>query len=529
MTQLAFSLPPPPAGADQLRRMEQMILHLDVASIDFHRVVKLCQKHYLSSALFYLYIQALADFITPMDFLMRVLLKDSHLFATPEQEQRRKALGFKILVYLSYVFVGKEFPGGSIIPVDRLESTKSAVFEYLLVERLEGEPDSPVDRFPRVAALIHVDAAEFFRVLATGVAIAQSSTAYLGKWVHVLTELMIHRDGTLMSDPTIWNEKAMKDWSFSPSQVGALLQFLGSAYAKGLCDLSDFLTSRVFAFLLHSEDQSTKRAREKLILDILSSGRSAMGRPLDQLLVHAEQGSFFKVCEFFYKKTRDFSQVIRCHLRDPDLQRSVFVFIKELMQDASSLCVTTKEKDAVKNAVLSSLSEFVKIDSDAASALVSDCFAAENERVVRELEPFPELQFSYLKSIQQQVKNGRDSIQISLAMGEKFLELLCRFDKDGVKDWLSESNNLYRLDSAISLTAKHGILPAYCMLLEFAGDLAKALEIHIQGIDKQVQQLFAYIRMLDGTTPQSPRGPKIASFPIALELILAIQILQTRL
>jgi vacuolar protein sorting-associated protein 8 len=478
--------------------MEQIILHLDIGSIDFHQVVKLCQKHYLSSALFFLYISALSDYITPMDFLMRVLVKDSHLFGTPEQMQRRKAIGYKLLVYLGNVFAGKDFPAGTAILRDRVDSTKSSVYDYLLVDRVLGEPDSPIEKYPRVSALLHVDAQEFFRVLAVGIANQQSP--YLGKWIHVLTELLVDQSPAVLADPSIWNERRMRDWPYTSTQVGYFLQFLASVLARGLCQISEFLLARVLAYLLHSEDATSKKTREQLVLDIISSPHVSTGRlVLDQILVNAEQGSFFKVCEYFYRKTRDFAQVIRCHLRDPDLQRSCFDFIRTLMQDGGLLSLTAKEKESVKNTVLGFLSEIVKIDSDAASALVSDCFATENERVVRELEPFPELQFAYLKSIQQQVKNGRDSIQISVAMGEKYLELLCKFDKDGVKEWLSDSNKFYRLDTAISLTARHAIMPAYCMLLELAGELSKALEIHIQGIDKQVQQLFAYIRMLDGS------------------------------
>lgn len=57
------------------RRLEQLILHIPIPLLDFHQVVTLCRKHYLMSALFYIFIQALKDYITPLDDLIQILLK----------------------------------------------------------------------------------------------------------------------------------------------------------------------------------------------------------------------------------------------------------------------------------------------------------------------------------------------------------------------------------------------------------------------------------------------------------------------
>jgi len=93
---------------------------------------------------------------------MKVLVKDSHLFGTPEQqqvriypftstmanlqpcEQLRKTIGYKILVYLSYVFAAKSFPTGTKIHPIRYEEVKEEIFNYLLKEKVEeGTPNLP--------------------------------------------------------------------------------------------------------------------------------------------------------------------------------------------------------------------------------------------------------------------------------------------------------------------------------------------------------------------------------------------------
>jgi hypothetical protein len=75
------------ASNKMLRRMEQIILHLDIASIDFHQVVTLCRKHYLSNALFYVFITALDDYITPMDDMFKVIFKPASISGTARDQQ----------------------------------------------------------------------------------------------------------------------------------------------------------------------------------------------------------------------------------------------------------------------------------------------------------------------------------------------------------------------------------------------------------------------------------------------------------
>lgn len=57
----------------KVREIEELILHLDISSLDFHQVVSLCRKFNLFSALFYLYNKGLDDFISPLVDLINVV------------------------------------------------------------------------------------------------------------------------------------------------------------------------------------------------------------------------------------------------------------------------------------------------------------------------------------------------------------------------------------------------------------------------------------------------------------------------
>jgi len=94
-----------------LHRIEQCILHMDIASMDFHQVrdkytllahkilththqvVTLCREHSLSLGLLYVYNKGLDDYITPLDHLMTLLANE------PEEDSvYRRNLGYKVIL-----------------------------------------------------------------------------------------------------------------------------------------------------------------------------------------------------------------------------------------------------------------------------------------------------------------------------------------------------------------------------------------------------------------------------------------------
>eukprot|EP01018_Ginkgo_biloba_P013146 Gb_27586 [translate_table: standard] len=67
-----------------LQRIEQCVLHMDIASLDFNQVVRLCREHGLYSALIYLFNRGLDDFKAPLE----------ELLAVAQDQQRHNAQAF---------------------------------------------------------------------------------------------------------------------------------------------------------------------------------------------------------------------------------------------------------------------------------------------------------------------------------------------------------------------------------------------------------------------------------------------------
>jgi WD40 repeat protein len=254
------------------RRLEQLILHIPIPSLDFHQVVTLCRKHYLMSALFYVFIQALNDYITPLDDLIKILLKIETQKQSLSQEQQtlQKTIGYKVLIYLSYCFSGKSFPTEVPIAPDRWQTLCDEIFQYLLIESLDD-----IDfKYPRLHVLLQVDTKEFLRVMSICIDANFSTTSsnttsiVLSKLVAVLLQLMVNTTEEAFS----WSDQPKNASAlYSPTQVGCFFRFLAQYFARKMIDLSAYLLNRVLSHLLLSTDKTTAKERETILLSLVKS------------------------------------------------------------------------------------------------------------------------------------------------------------------------------------------------------------------------------------------------------------------
>ncbi|CAI7802397.1 unnamed protein product [Closterium sp. NIES-53] len=139
-----------------LSRVQQCVLHMDIASLDINQVVRLCRQHSLHSALIYLFTRALADFVSPAQQLLSTLLASSssskahgHGFGgersrekqrhkkqegeNKEEREEGRECGYRLLLFLKLTFSGLNFPPGSgAISPSLLPSAQSELLNFLL-------------------------------------------------------------------------------------------------------------------------------------------------------------------------------------------------------------------------------------------------------------------------------------------------------------------------------------------------------------------------------------------------------------
>ncbi|WFD34712.1 hypothetical protein MCUN1_001556 [Malassezia cuniculi] len=163
---------PPPAAMQRLldycarehqyARLESLVLHVELTSLDLEQTLHLCGEHHLWGALIHVYNEALHDYVTPISALLRgaLLARTPTDTWTPSAEL---ADAYSLFSYLGAVLQGKAYPSLDAVPRERAEFAAAAVGQVLYarspnVELLDGE-------YPLLVLSLKLDASALLEVL----------------------------------------------------------------------------------------------------------------------------------------------------------------------------------------------------------------------------------------------------------------------------------------------------------------------------------------------------------------------------
>ncbi|EFA85394.1 RING zinc finger-containing protein [Heterostelium album PN500] len=551
-----------------LSRAEQCLLHLDIASLDFHQTVILCRKHGLYSAIIYLYNKGLDDYITPLEDMMEVFIKPNgnnsneptvgSSFKLVDNES--KDVAYRLLLYLQYSLSGRSFPTG-MIAASRVPSLKIQVLEYLFLRNLFPEDPTP---YPRLYNLIKFDSTETLKILSTTFDdeflathdpnatlvippipfnVSSSNLNHLTMF-SVLLLIMIDRS----QQP--YDIKENEQWPFSLQQQGQLFVLLANCYKKKLFNHIDHvLMNRMIGLLAaaplyfttnntNNKDDKDKdnnifnsQERQTALLSIITT-LPIEAFDYERLLVLCEGNEFYRVIQYLYSLQSNYSKMIMCQVKDPLTKSDSFNYIRELLSQPH---LSDESRNIIKNTTISTLAQLIIIDSQQTAQLIMDHFAADHEKILKELSSFPKLQFTYLvgllggvdpKQTNSDSKSftQRTGINISNETYELYIKLMCMFSPQAVYKYLS-SHDDYPLDACLKICQQYNNFEGATYLLERTGDVPKALEMilmtlktKIEDLLRQFSTIFANVKHIknDKPSPQEKEVMDILNNAIAL-------------
>ena len=119
-----------------------------------HQAMSICQQHNLYDAIIYIYNNAMLDYITPLERMLR-LISSSLTASEGELGEEVRRLGNKLLVYISQCLAGRAYFHGEI-PADRVKQAKYDVYSTitLLSARDSREEDTS---YPHLHTLLLFD------------------------------------------------------------------------------------------------------------------------------------------------------------------------------------------------------------------------------------------------------------------------------------------------------------------------------------------------------------------------------------
>ncbi|TVU33578.1 hypothetical protein EJB05_25403, partial [Eragrostis curvula] len=537
------------SGKGWLQRVEQCILHMDISSLDFNQVVRLCREHGLYGALIYLFNQGLNDFRTPLEELLSVI----------QNTNRKEAAstGYRMLVYLKYCFQGLAFPPGhGIIPQSRLQSVREELLHFLLEESklLTSEVfkgfNASCGKCPKICYLLWMDTEATLEVLKY--AFAQDSIEPRDDPYSSIDALVsTYKDDTGAGNPVTQNTMVQKvvdaiidivglenevtrsvvtgtvDSEFWPSEkeFGYVIEFVSFFVSRKRAKSSKRVVIHILTYLTSSyDDTRTPTQKEKEVLQLFSAVPQNDWNS-DFVLNLCLDAHFHQACGLIFTTRNQYLSALNSYMKDKEEPFHAFVFINKKLFELSG-----DEALSFRSTVVSRFPELVKLSRECAFVLVTDHFYDEIQQILAELHSdrnslflflktaievhlsgkldfkklsvrnsqTVELDYTstdlkgYLQRLSNLPKLDQNPVSINDELVELYLELLCQYEPRSVLKFL-ETFDSYRLERCLHLCLDYGVTDAAAFLQERVGDVGSALALVLEGLDKKINLFISSV------------------------------------
>ncbi|KAK3152034.1 hypothetical protein QOZ80_2BG0153450 [Eleusine coracana subsp. coracana] len=537
------------SGRGWLQRVEQCILHMDISSLDFNQVVRLCREHGLYGALIYLFNQGLNDFRTPLEELLSVIQNASRKDAA--------STCYRMLVYLKYCFQGLAFPPGhGIIPQPRLHSVREELLQFLLEESKSLTSEvfksftASCGKCPKICYLLWMDTEATLEVL---------KYAFVEDCFEPKDDPSSTIDASLLDDEDGADARSLETqntmvqnvvdaiidivglenevtWSivtgtaeseFWPSEkeFGYLIEFVSFFVSRKRANTSKRVVMHILTYLTSSHDDTrTPTKKEKEVLQLFNAVPQSDWNS-DLVLNLCLDAHFHQACGLIYMTRNQNLSALDSYMKDKEEPFHAFIFINKRLFELSGDKVLS-----FRSTVVSRFPELVKLNRKCAFILVTDNFYDEVQQILAELHSdrnslflflktaievhlsgkldFKELSVrnshtvelhyssadlkGYLQRLSNLPKLEHNPVSINDELVELYLELLCQYEPRSVLKFL-ETFDSYKLERCLHLCLDYGVTDAAAFLQERVGDVGSALALVLAGLDENISLFISSV------------------------------------
>ncbi|KAJ6328871.1 hypothetical protein OIU77_010536 [Salix suchowensis] len=510
-----------------LQRVEQCVLHMDISSLDFNQVVRLCREHGLYGALVYLFNKGLDDFKTPLEELLVV--------SRTSQREASAALRYRMLVYLKYCFLGLAFPPGhGALPVTRLSSLRTELVQFLLESSDASNPQA-VSRgtYLNLYHLLQLDTEATLDVLRCAFIDGENLKPEFSMQDGAETSMEAKQENNKMAESqNFWiqniinalvqisekhisraDESAVDNvdtrfvdaWP-SKKDLGNLFEFIAYHVACRKAHVSKLVLSQILEYLTSESTVppsvpahiiETSKEREKQVLALLEVVPDTDWNE-SYVLQLCEKAQFHQVCGLIHTIRHQYLAALDSYMKDVDEPIHTFAYINNMLE---KLC--DNDSDAFRSAVISRISELLVLSREGTLFLTvmevhlsgtldfsnlkkaDDIDVADARRVKDQTKRLA----AYLERISDFPKFMRNNpVHVNDDMIELYFELLCQFERNSVLRFLGTFDS-YRVEHCLRLCQEYGIIDAAAFLLERVGDAGSALLLTLSGLNDKFSEL----------------------------------------
>ncbi|XP_020574102.1 vacuolar protein sorting-associated protein 8 homolog isoform X2 [Phalaenopsis equestris] len=546
-----------------LERVEQCVLHMDISSLDFNQVVRLCREHGLYGALIYLFNKGLNDFKAPLEELLLGLHSSSSIDVA--------SIGYRMLVYLKYCFQGLAFPPGhGYLPPSRSPSIWKELLEFLLedskisLSQVSKKLKSFSGNLPNLFYILYLDTEAALDVLqcafneaehikdpsdlgqpASHVDLENKHELEYSKSQYSMVQSIANALISIidLESDIVWffemdcNEDV---WPLK-KDIYFILDFIAYLVASKRATISARVLMHIAEYLtLHDHSQKDRDSiKERRLLSVLKAVPQEIW-DTSFVLPLCMEAKFYQACGFIHYIRGEYVDALDSYMQDLDEPIHAFSFINKLF-----LQLDNTKALLFQAAVISRFPELVKLSRECTFFLAIDQLDIEMQNILSQLHSHPQSLFLFLKTLFDFHISGtlnfpvpetalvanypnvrmrdslidiadyleklsnfpkllhHDTIQVTDEMAELYLELLCQFERNSVLKFLETFDN-YRLEHCLRLCQEYGVTDAAAFLLERVGDVGSALVVLMSGLDEKIELLvFAVVNKFSDATSRN--------------------------
>lgn len=494
------------------QRLEQVICHINPASLDIDQITSMCRQHGLYDALSYVYNNALKDYITPMvEFvgLVREFFAQHRQNANPietvdlKTDERASIAfeAFKVFPYLSHILTGRVYPTGEDLPELEAYDAKQSLYYFLFSGRTLSWPrdrghlvrttdaeESSEPTFPYLRLFLHFDAPTLFQAM---------DEAFEDRFLNGPSESSNGTPNGLESFGRVINRQFIVNifLDVMTSEPTPDLIYLYMFIARNLPKYPQFILlsgSTIEGILMHlcTYGQTEMAEEAQLAAEYLLS----VFKPSDsEKMIHAyQEARFYKILKNTLRVEGRYTELLDVFLQDED-KLEVFDCADGLLRSGSNL--TSKQRDILKGFLLGRLKELVTIDCRRTAEMFERYIPEKQEHIVEQLREQPLQLFIYLDTV---INQSRDSPSqpswINSEIRETYISLMSEFRPTDLVAYIETLNNGdFKIDRILPVLEKFDVIDAIVLVLRRAGMTKEAMHkiaIHLTVLQRKLSRIL---------------------------------------
>eukprot|EP00434_Breviolum_minutum_P023686 symbB.v1.2.020892.t2/scaffold1778.1/size101634/12 len=441
------------------RRLQQLVLCVDVSRLDLNLAIRLFTQHRLWTALVHVYC-ALGDYVSPLELLVgectqlakRCSVQDS----LPEEAPLLQCLLVrKLFFFIHRCFELRAFP---LEPKDALglvQPSPNAITDLLACIFKTSDPSKVPPMFLRLLRLSSLGRA--MQEQAAAGKISWWKDTQQGSLLKALFELI---QSSLEAAKTQCAEEGNPLPAHTEKEF---LWFVARSLPRARAQLPIEKVMQVVDHVL-SWPQGRQRKVEQLLIGVLAT-QDCFDDEHSAAVISKATNGFWGLAAWLHERSGEYGKALDCRLQDPELREQIFEYIIAKLAEELN--------PALIEASLQRLQALVDVDNELCSLMLCEQFAnvPDHSIVLDSLKPYPQMEMRYLEALLLRWAGVADR-QASFNMHVvRYIDLLCQHCPCAVLPFILE-NEALPLRECLELCGRYRVTDASVHLLERTGDFS---------------------------------------------------------